>query len=70
MKFRIEHEIQGRMRIHMAQDHMSYAQADILAYYLQTQDMVLQVKVYDRTADVSISGKSGRTVKKHSEISL
>lgn len=60
MKFRIEHEIQGRMRIHMAQDHMSYAQADILAYYLQNQDMVLQVKVYDRTADVSISYQGNR----------
>lgn len=44
----------------MAQAHMSYAQADILAYYLQTQDMVLQVKVYDRTADVSISYQGDR----------
>ncbi len=60
MKFRIEHEIQDRMRIHMAQAHMSYAQADILAYYLQTQDMVLQVKVCDRTADVSISYQGDR----------
>lgn len=34
MKFTIKHEIKGRMRVHMAQDRMSYEEADTLIYYL------------------------------------
>ena len=30
MKFAIKHEIKGRIRIHLAQKHMTYRQADIL----------------------------------------
>ena len=37
MKFAIKHEIKGRIRIHLAQKHMTYRQADILQYYLEKQ---------------------------------
>ena len=35
MKFIIKHETKGRMRIHLAQNHMTCRQADILQYYLE-----------------------------------
>ena len=34
MRFRIVHEIKGRMRIHVIQKRMSYEEADTLQYYL------------------------------------
>ena len=37
MKFAIKHEIKGRIRIHLAQKHMTYRQADILQCYLEKQ---------------------------------
>lgn len=47
------------MRIHVCQNRLTYEQADILQYYLQNEAAVTKVKVYERTADVSIcySGK-------------
>lgn len=35
MKFTIEHEIKGRIRIHLIQRKMTYGQADSLPYVLQ-----------------------------------
>lgn len=35
MKFQIRHEIRGRMRIHVIQSRMLFAQADTLQYYLE-----------------------------------
>ena len=55
MKFLIKHEMKGRMRIHLAQYRMSCAQADTLLYYLHEQLEVTDAKVYDRTADATIS---------------
>lgn len=54
MKFRIRHEMKGRMRLHMEQPRMSFEQADTLQYYLQKQKYVTGVKVYERTADVTV----------------
>lgn len=54
MKFQILHEAKNRMRIHLAQRKMSYAQADILLYYLQNLESVNYAKVYERTADATI----------------
>ena len=54
MKFKIEHEIKGRMRIHIAQKRMSFKEADILQYYLSNQSFVTAVKVYERNCDVTI----------------
>lgn len=54
MKFRIENESTGRMRIHVMQSKMSFAQADTLQYFMACQCMVTNVKVYENTADVVI----------------
>lgn len=54
MKFIIKHEIKGRLRIHVVQDRMSYAQADTLCWFLEKQESVTDVKVYERTADAVI----------------
>lgn len=54
MKFIIKHEIPGRIRIHMAQNSMSYKEADTLLYYLKTLEYVTQAKVYRRTADACV----------------
>ena len=54
MKFIIEHEIKGRMRVHFDQKRMSFKEADILQYYLSKQECITAVKVYERTRDVTI----------------
>ena len=54
MRFSIEHEIKGRLRVHVMQKRMSLAQADTLEYFLGRQEQVVHAKVYDRTADVLI----------------
>ena len=52
MKFAIKHEIKGRIRIHLAQKHMTYRQADILQCYLEAQTNVTRASIYVRTQDV------------------
>lgn len=54
MKFKIEHERAGRMRIHVMQMRMSFEQADTLLYFLHSQKEITFCKVYDRTADAVI----------------
>ena len=54
MKFKIKHEIRGRIRIHMEQKRMTHEQADILLFYLQNIDGVFRADVYDRTAVATI----------------
>lgn len=55
MKFKIIHEIRGRMRVHLSQKQMSYQQADTLQYYLMSQNGITSVKVYERNQNVAIS---------------
>jgi heavy metal translocating P-type ATPase len=55
LKFKIEHEIKGRLRLHIIQNGMTFEQADILQYYLTGQTMVTAVKVRERTQDVTVS---------------
>ncbi len=59
MKFTIKHELKGRIRVHMAQNRMSYEEADTLLYYLKNLPGVTDARVYERTADAVIffSGK-------------
>lgn len=54
MKFTIKHETKQRMRIHIAGNRMTYAQADILLYFLHNEQQVTFAKVYDRTGDAVI----------------
>lgn len=60
MKFIIKHEVKGRMRIHVLQDRMTYSQADTMLYYLNGLQSVSFVKVYDRTADVTLRYECSR----------
>lgn len=60
MKFKVKHEIRGRIRIHMEQKRMTHEQADILLFYLQNIDGVFRADVYDRTADATIHYKGNR----------
>lgn len=54
MKFEIKHEINGRLRIHLFQEKMTFYEADKLLYYLYNLKYVTSAKVYERTADASI----------------
>lgn len=60
MRFCIRHETKGRIRFHILQKRMTYEQADILQYYLEGQQEVRSVKVYDRTCDVVVVYEQGR----------
>lgn len=66
MKFVIKHEIKGRMRVHLVQYRMSYAQADTLLYFLQNDEQVTKAKVYERTADAVIfyTGSRAQLIRK------
>lgn len=55
MKFKIEHEIKGRMRVHLIQKKMSFREADILEYYLTQLDFVTSVKIYQRNQNAAIT---------------
>ena len=61
MKFIIKHEIRGRLRIHVVQEKMTCAEADILFWYLDRQRNITDVKVYERTADAVICYTGERT---------
>ena len=54
MRFIIKHEMNGRMRIHLLQNRMTYEQADILLYFLTNMKTVSSAKVYERTQDAVI----------------
>ena len=54
MKCSILHESSGRLRVRMAQKHMSLSQADILEAYLKRTSGVIDVKVHDLTCDAVI----------------
>lgn len=51
MRFIIKHETKKRMRIHLIQERMTYAQADTLLYFLHTGKQITYAKVYERTGD-------------------
>ena len=54
MKFKIVHEIKGRMRVHIMQKRMSFKEADILQFHLEEQKFIVSAKVYERNCDVAI----------------
>ena len=55
MKFKVLHNMRGRMRIHVMTNEMTDLQADKLEYDLAAQEMILTAKVYERTSDVVIT---------------
>ena len=54
MKCTIQHDIPGRLRVHLCCGRMSLHQADVLEYYLRCLEGVQSVKVYDRTQDAVV----------------
>ena len=54
MRFVIKHEIKGRLRVHILQSCMSFAQADTLQYYLDGQSNIVSAKIQERTLDVTV----------------
>ena len=54
MKFEIKHQIKGRMRVHLMKKRLTSEEADIVQYYLEQQEVVDSVKIYEKTADVVI----------------
>ena len=60
MKFVIKHEIRGRIRFHVAQKIMSYREADILQYYLDSMKHVSSAKVNHSTCDAVVCYEGSR----------
>lgn len=54
MKFIIKHEMKGRLRIHVVRNRMTCAEADTLCWFLEKQNSITKVKVFERTADAVI----------------
>ena len=54
MRFVIKHELKGRLRIHAVQRRMTCSEADTLSWFLEKQENITSVKVYERTADAVI----------------
>ena len=54
MKCTIQHELPGRLRVHLCCGRMTLSQADVLEYYLLALEGVKSVKVYDRTRDAVV----------------
>ena len=48
------------MRIHILQSRMSFEQADTLQYYLDAKEQVINAKIQERTADVTVSYQGSR----------
>ena len=48
------------MRIHILQSRMSFEQADILQSYLDAKEQVINAKIQERTADVTVSYQGSR----------
>lgn len=59
MNCRILHELPGRLRVHVKHSNMTIAEADALEAYLKGVPGVLEVKVYERTADAVIRYRDG-----------
>ena len=60
MRFKIEHEIRGRVRLHICQKRMTCRQADQLEYFLANLEQVTAAKVVERNQDAVISFSGNR----------
>lgn len=60
MKFKIEHEIRGRIRVRFAKKGITCREADILQYYLMNSPLVCRVRVYERTAAAAVVYQGSR----------
>lgn len=60
MRFKIEHEIRGRVRLHICQKRITCRQADQLEYFLTKLNGVTSAKVVERNQDVVICYSDNR----------
>ena len=60
MRFKIEHEIRGRVRLHICQKRMTCRQADQPEYFLTNLEGVTAAKVVERNQDAVISFSGNR----------
>ena len=60
MKFKIKHEIKGRIRVRAIMKHMTAKEADLLEYALSNKEGITSVRVNERTADVVLCYKTDR----------
>ena len=60
MRFKIEHEIRGRVRLHICQKRMTCRQSDQLEYFLTNLEGVTAAKVVERNQDAVISFSGNR----------
>ena len=60
MRFKIEHEIRDRVRLHICQKRMTCRQADQLEYFLTNLEGVTAAKVVERNQDAVISFSGNR----------
>ena len=60
MRFKIEHEIRGRVRLHICQKRMTCRQADQLEYFLTKLNGVTSAKVVERNQDAVICYSDNR----------
>ncbi|WP_371297318.1 heavy metal translocating P-type ATPase [Ruminococcus sp.] len=60
MKFKIKHDIQGRLRVQFIQRRMTFEQADKIQYYMEQNIQITSVKVQERTQCVTICYKGDR----------
>ena len=60
MKFKIKHEIKGRIRVRAIMKHMTAKEADLLEYALSNKEGITSVRVNERTADVVLCYKIDR----------
>ena len=60
MRFKIEHEIRDRVRLHICQKRMTSRQADQLEYFLTNLEGVTAAKVVERNQDAVISFSGNR----------
>ncbi len=54
MRYKIRHDANNRLRVHLPMKRMSFREADTLDYYLNGFDEISFVKVYERTADAVV----------------
>ena len=60
MRFKIEHEIRGRVRLHICQKRMTCRQADQLEYFLTKLNGVTSAKVVEKNQDAVICYSDNR----------
>lgn len=60
MKFKIEHEIDGRVRVKFLNGRMTVERADIIQYFFDRMDFTEKVRVNDRTGSIVIKYRGDR----------